>query len=121
LDKVILKVVPQSNVAILQVQRGQADLITDDVAGLDYLRLNGDPHWRNRLFRVQGVGIWYVYMDTTRRPFNSRMVRQAVAMAIDKRRITAVAAGLLGQVTGGILPPLMPCYNPHLNAWPYDP
>lgn len=121
LDKVILKVVPQPSVAILQVQRGQADLINDDVTGLDYLRLNGDPRWRNRIFRVQGVGIHYVYMDTTRRPFNNRVVRQAVAMSIDKRRITAVAAGPLGQVTGGIFPPLMPCYNLHLRAWPYDP
>jgi ABC-type transport system substrate-binding protein len=121
LDKVILKVVPQSTVAILQVQRGEADLITDDIAGLDYLRLTNDPRWRGRLFRVQGVSIWYLYMDTTKRPFNDRLVRQAVAMAIDKQRITAVAAGPLGQVTKGIFPPLMPCYNPRLQAWPDNP
>jgi oligopeptide transport system substrate-binding protein len=96
-------------------------VVADDVAGLDYLRLSGDPRWRSRLFKVPTVAIRYLYMDTTTPPFNNRLVRQAVAMAIDKQRITAVTAGELGQVTGGIFPPLMPCYNPHLHTWPYNP
>src|SRR5207237_2936090 len=35
-------------------------------------------------------------------------------------RIIAVATAGLGKQTGGVLPPLMPCYNPHLRTWPYD-
>jgi ABC-type transport system substrate-binding protein len=60
-------------------------------------------------------------MDTLVPPFTKRMVRQAVAMAIDKRRIIAVATAGLSRKTDGILPPSMPCYNPHLRGWPYDP
>jgi len=120
LDKVILKVVPQPTVSILQVQRGQADLITDDPASLDYLRLHGDPRWSNRLFSVASVATSYMWMDTLSPPFNNRLVRQAVAMAIDKKRIVAVQTAGTGKATGGVLPPLMPCYNPHLRTWPYD-
>jgi ABC-type transport system substrate-binding protein len=120
LDRVILKVVPQPTVALLQVQRGEADVLTDDVPPLDYLRLKGDPRWRRRLFTVASVATEYIWMDTLVPPFTNRLIRQAVAMAIDTRRISAVATGGLGQVTGGILPPAMPCYNPHLRTWPSD-
>jgi ABC-type transport system substrate-binding protein len=105
----------------LQVQRGEADLLTDDPSGLDYLRLKGDPRWRSRLFTVASVATQYIWMDTQVPPFTTRLVRQAVAMAIDKGRIIAVATAGLGRVTGGVLPPLMPCYDPHLRTWPYDP
>ena len=120
LDRVILKVVPQPSIALLQVQRGEADVLTDDVPPLAYLRLKGDPRWRRRLFTVASVATEYIWMDTLVPPFTNRVVRQAVAMAIDKRRISAVATGGLGKVTGGILPPLISCYNPHLRTWPYD-
>jgi ABC-type transport system substrate-binding protein len=121
LDKLILKAVPQPSVQILQVQRGEADLLTDDPLALDYRRLKGDPRWRSRLFTVPSVATSYIWMDTQVPPFTNRLVRQAVAMAIDKKRIIAVATAGLGKVTGGVLPPLMPCYNPHLRTWPYDP
>jgi ABC-type transport system substrate-binding protein len=60
-------------------------------------------------------------LDTLVRPFNNRRVRQAIAMAINKQRIIAVATGGLGKITGGVLPPGMPCYNPGLRGWPYNP
>jgi ABC-type transport system substrate-binding protein len=121
LDKVILKVVPQPSVAVLQVQRGEADVLTDDPGTLDYLRLKNDPRWRDRLFPIPAVSTAYIWMDTLVPPFTNRLVRQAVAMSIDKKRIIAVETAGRSKVTGGILPPLMPCYNSSLTTWPYDP
>jgi ABC-type transport system substrate-binding protein len=121
LDKVIFNVGVQNSVAILQVQRGQVDVPTDELNGLDYLNVSSDSRWRNRVFRVASVATSYMWMDTLSPPFNNRLVRQAVAMAINKRRIIAVATAGLGKATGGVLPPLMSCSNPNLRAWPYDP
>jgi ABC-type transport system substrate-binding protein len=121
LDKVIFNIGVQPNVAILQVQRGDADVTTDDPPGLDYLRVNADPQWRNRLFRVPSVATDYIWLDTLVSPLSNKLVRQAIAMAIDKRRIIAVATAGLGRVTGGVLPPLMPCYSSNLQTWPYNP
>lgn len=121
LDQVILKIGVQPSVAVLQVERGQADIPTDELNGLDYLNVSSNPLWRNRIYRVPSVATAYLWMGTQVSPFTNRLVRQAVAMAIDKRRIIAVATAGLGKQTGGVLPPLMPCYDAHLQTWPYDP
>jgi ABC-type transport system substrate-binding protein len=42
-------------------------------------------------------------------------------MAINKKRMIAVGSAGLGTVTGGVLPPLMPCYSSGLKTLPYDP
>ena len=87
LDKVILKVVPNSSVQILQVQRGQADVLTDPdaVSGLDYLRLKSDP----RFTVVQGdvpTGFYCFGINCTMPPFDNKLVRQALNYAINRKR-----------------------------------
>jgi oligopeptide transport system substrate-binding protein len=62
----------------------------------------------------------YLKFDTSKPPFDSRQVRQALALAIDKQRLAAV--NCLGQVTpasGGLVPPGMPGHVPDL-APAYD-
>ena len=120
LDKVILNIGVLQSVAILQVQRGQADVPTDELTGLDYLRLRADPRWSSRVFRIPSVAVSYLFMNNEVPPFDNRLVRQAVAMTIDKARVIKVATAGLGKATSGVLPPLMPCYNPHLRGWPHD-
>jgi peptide/nickel transport system substrate-binding protein len=121
LQSVVFNVGPTPSVAILQVQRGEADIPTDEIPAQDYLSLKTDPQWSSRIYRIPSVATSYIWMDTLAPPFTNRLVRQAVAMAINKKRIIAVGAAGLGSVTGGVLPPLMPCYDPNLKTWPYDP
>jgi len=120
LDKVTFMIGPAPNVAILQVQRGEADIPTDEIPAEDYLSLKTDPQWANKIYRIPSVAVAYMFMNTQVPPLTNKSVRQAIAMAIDKRRIIAVGTAGLGKVTGGVLPPLMPCYNPNLKTWPYD-
>jgi ABC-type transport system substrate-binding protein len=121
LDKVVFNVGVQPSVAILQVQRGETDIPSDEISGLDYVRVDSNPQWRSRIFRVPTVATQYLFMNTQVPPFNNRLVRQAVAMAIDKPRLIKVVTAGLASPTQGILPPLMPCYNPKVKGWPYDP
>ena len=122
LDGVTLKVVTQPTVAVQQIQRGEADVFTDSaIPPLDYLQLQGDPRWSNQVFSIPTLRTAYLWMNTAVSPLDNKLVRQAIAMAIDKENIIAVATGGLAQPTGGILPPGMPCYDPDLETWPYDP
>jgi ABC-type transport system substrate-binding protein len=122
LDGVTLKVVTQPTVAVQQIQRGEADVFTDPtIPPLDYLQLKSDPRWSKQLFTLPTLRTAYLWMNTAVSPLDNKMVRQAIAMAIDKEKIIAVATGGLAQPTGGIFPPGMPCYDPDLEIWPYDP
>ncbi len=53
--------------------------------------------------------------------FSSKKVRQAMTMAIDRRRIITTALNDQGIETTGPLFPNDPAYNPELVAWPFDP
>ncbi|MGH2389232.1 MAG: ABC transporter substrate-binding protein [Chloroflexota bacterium] len=121
LDQVVFNIGVQPNVAILQVERGEADVATDGLTGLNYTTVSSNPRWKDRVFKVPSVSTAYMWMDTLVLPFTNRKVRQAIAMSIDKQRIIQVNAGGLGKPTGGILPPLMPGYDAKLHTWPYDP
>jgi oligopeptide transport system substrate-binding protein len=122
LDGVTMQVVTQPTVAVQQIQRGQADLFTDSaIPPLDYLQLKSDPTWSKQLVSIPALRTAYLWMNTSTEPLNNKHVRQAIAMAIDKKKIIAVATGGMAQPTGGILPPGMPCYDPDLKTIPYDP
>jgi ABC-type transport system substrate-binding protein len=122
LDSVTLKVVPQPTVAVEQIERGEADVFTDPtIPPLDYLQLKGNSRWHNQLVSTPILTTNYLWLNTAVSPLNNRLVRQAIAMTIDKKRIIAVATGGLAQPTGVILPPSMPCYDPNLRTWSYDP
>ena len=67
---------------------------------------------------VPGVGLEFIWMNTTQPPFNDLEVRQAVNYAIDPRQVERVFAGELTP-TQQIIPPGVPGYQ-KLGLYPYD-
>ncbi|WP_407543642.1 ABC transporter substrate-binding protein (plasmid) [Deinococcus radiomollis] len=61
------------------------------------------------------VGVEYVFMNTQKAPFDNKLVRQAVATALDRTRMVQLVNGR-GKVTGQILPPGMPGYDASVPA-----
>jgi ABC-type transport system substrate-binding protein len=120
-DRVVFNIGTLASTAVLQVQRGQADIPSDELSTTDYLSLTKDPQWAARIIRAPSVATTYVFLNTLVPPLTNKLVRQAIAMALNKKRITNVAQAGMAAVTGGVLPPLMPCYTPHLKTWPYNP
>lgn len=122
LNEIDLKIVTQSNVAALQLQRGDVDLLADGVSGLSLLRFSRDPKWRDNIAAMDASAYSYLAADTTRPPFSNRLVRQAVAMAIDRKRLLIVDRGALGgAVYNHIYAPGVPCQDARLQGWPSDP
>jgi peptide/nickel transport system substrate-binding protein len=122
LDEIDLKIVQQTSIAQLQLKRDEIDLIADGIAGLDYLRFSRDPQWQHNIDTMNASAISYLSPDTSSPPFNNRLVRQALAMALDRKRLLAVDRGVSGgTIYDHIYAPGVPCQDPHLQGWPYDP
>jgi ABC-type transport system substrate-binding protein len=63
----------------------------------------------------------YISFDCTQAPFADRRIRQALALAIDRDRLSEIFyQGLAFPASGGFIPPGMPGHVPHI-ALPYDP
>ncbi|HEY9856331.1 MAG TPA: ABC transporter substrate-binding protein, partial [Stenomitos sp.] len=78
------------------------------------------PQWRSRFLTKPDHATYYVGMNNRIKPFDNPLVRQAVAMAIDKKRLVRLVNGR-GVPARGFLPPTLPGANPQVQGAPYDP
>ncbi|HAM73095.1 MAG TPA: peptide ABC transporter substrate-binding protein [Verrucomicrobiales bacterium] len=99
-------------------ERHQADIIWDKtlipMELVDILRTRPYTHTFNYL------ATYFVRFNVTRPPFNDVRVRRALAMAVDKRRITTHIMHGGERVASAIVPPGTAGYEPP-DGLPYDP
>jgi ABC-type transport system substrate-binding protein len=73
------------------------------------------------LREVASLSLEYLGLDTTRPPFDDALVRQAVAMAVDWRRIVTLATPGDAVAATGMVPPGVPGRSETDFLPPYDP
>jgi len=106
--------------ALQQAETGDLDIMADNPPAGQISALLADDTLTDRVFRSSLVATQFMAMDVSGdTPLNNLLVRQAIASAIDKENITAIAH--LGQPAPCILPPPMPGYDPNCDPYPYDP
>ena len=83
-ETVVFRWSPESAQRALELQAGTVDGI-DNPAPDDFETMSADPTLT--LYPREGMNIFYLGMNNTYPPFDNEMVRQAVAMGIDRDRI----------------------------------
>ncbi len=103
LRTVEVKPVQDANTALSYFHTGQCDLMMDKGMVPPSLtqRLKQEPWFHTGPF----LGTWFIRINVTRPPFNDPRVRQAFALAVDKRRIVEKITQLGEPVAAGIVPP----------------
>ncbi len=101
------------------VQRGEADVsLSTDASVRDLLA--DDP--RLQVFETAPLSIVRLALNTERAPLDRKEVRQAIAYALDRRRIAeTITRGPAVVGSAGIVPPETPWHNPSLTQYDYDP
>jgi oligopeptide transport system substrate-binding protein len=120
IDKITIKVGIEPDVALLQLEKGDIQLMGDPPPGADWTRITGDPAWKNRIEVEQTVNTTYIAINVNEKPFDDVKVRQALNYAIDKNRIVQLLNGR-ATVANQILPPLMPGYDKTYTGYEYNP
>ena len=108
---------------LMMFERGELDIANIDGQGIprpSFRRLTQDPIWRDLVQRVQSFGTRFVSLNTEIPPLNNVLVRRAINHAIDRDRRLQVTSGFASHAEG-VLPPIMPGYNPHLRGYQYEP
>jgi peptide/nickel transport system substrate-binding protein len=115
----VLKVVPDDIMRGLELQKGTADIVVNDLTPDIAYQLEDD----HALQRVQTPGIDYQYvglnlLDPILRDVR---VRQALAYAIDRDAIVKYLRRGLAEPAVGLIPPLSWAFAPDVFSFPYDP
>ena len=118
LDRVVFSDTSNPIVAMQRLRTGEVDYISAlspiDIRPIENLPdIVLDPGPASRWYALQ----WQV----DRPPFNNPLVRQAVAHAVDRKRLVEILMNGRVPVAESIAPPGAWWYDPSIKSYPYDP
>ncbi len=118
LEAVTYRIIPDTNVQLLALKKGEIDLIGVALSPENALQIDKDP----QLKLIQGTATTEITlaMNNSREPLNDPLVRRAITHAIDKKTLVEGAMFGFGTVIGTHMSPAEPYYV-DLDTYPYDP
>ncbi len=69
----------------------------------------------------EGLNVGYIAFNVEKKPFDSKLVRQALNYAVNKQAILAAVYQGQGQTAKNPIPPILWGYNNAIQDYPYDP
>ena len=85
----------------------------------DLAEMQKDPQLN--VLQKQGLNIGYIAFNVEKKPFDNKLVRQALNMATNKEAILKAVYQGQGQVAKNPIPPTLWSYNDAVKDYPYDP
>jgi ABC-type transport system substrate-binding protein len=118
-DEVEVTVGGDAALITMLVERGEMDLGLDYMLTADVVRLQRDPRRRQLLHLLPYAGVDYLFINTEVKPFDRKLVRQAVAHALNRERLVRLSHPYTS--ARGIIPHNAPWENPELREYDYNP
>ncbi|NLL36634.1 MAG: peptide-binding protein [Fretibacterium sp.] len=113
----IMKVVPEAAQRTIALETGEVDIATDIQANdVKRVKENADLV----LYEEAGLSCWYVSFNMKKKPFDNKLVRQAIRHAIDVETIIDAILYGAGDPAGDLIAPGVFGYSGH-KPYTYDP
>ncbi len=106
--------------ALLKLQRGEVDILGDNVPPADVARVTSDPQWKPYVYSQPLIATTYLFMNMTKKPFDDLKVRQALSWAIDRDKLVKLQSGQAVALYQ-IYPRNLPGSEPDKVYYGYDP
>jgi dipeptide transport system substrate-binding protein len=85
----------------------------------DLVEMRKDPALN--VMRQEGLNIAYIAFNVEKKPFDNKLVRQALNMAVNKSEILKAVYQGDAQIAKNPIPPTLWGYNDKVKDYPYDP
>ncbi len=118
IKEIVLKRVAEDAARVAGLIAGQGDLI-NNVPVEELLRF--DKHPRVRAERVEGLRMYFLAMNVTHKPFDNKLVRQAINYAVDPTAVIKYIYEGNGYVMNGPVGVNVIGFDPKVKRYPYDP
>jgi peptide/nickel transport system substrate-binding protein len=118
IKEVVLRRVKEDAARVAGLLAGQGDVV-NNVPVEELSRF--DNHPRVRAEKVEGVRMYFLAMNLTHKPFDNKLVRQAISHAIDPSTIIKHIYEGNGYVMNGPLGSNVIGFDPKMKRYPYDP
>jgi ABC-type transport system substrate-binding protein len=91
-------------VQLLELEKGQIDLMGDPLPNSDYLSVVGNKSLTSQIHQRQSLDTYFLTLNTQVKPFNNPLVREAVSYAINRSFLLKLVNGQ-GSPATGFIPP----------------
>jgi ABC-type transport system substrate-binding protein len=91
-------------VELLELEKGQIDLMGDPLPNSSYLSVVGDKSLQSQVVHRDELSTYFLTMNTHIKPFNNPLVREAVSYAINRADLLKTVNGQ-GTPAKGFIPP----------------
>ena len=118
IKEIIFRKVTEDGARLAALESGQADFV-NDVPVHEVARLRRHP--RLRVDTIEGLEMYFVMMNVSYKPFDNKLVRQAVSYSIDAPAIVKNIFDGLGYPTSGPVGARVIGADPKSKRYPYDP
>jgi peptide/nickel transport system substrate-binding protein len=117
LSKVIFRVIPENTARLNALVNGEVDMM-DGLNNSDAGTVTSND--KLQLIERPSMNTGYLGFTLTRKPFDNKLVRQALNHAIDKKAIIDAFYGGQAEPAKNPMPPSIEGYNDAVEEYPYD-
>jgi peptide/nickel transport system substrate-binding protein len=118
LDRVVFRIIPDETARVVALETGEADFMEEvPVHAAGRVAAGG----KASIYRVSGRLFGYLSWNFRNPLFADRRVRQAISLAIDRRRLIDNLMEGYATPAASPLPPALWAHNADVSADPYDP
>ena len=118
LDNLIFAITPDSSVRYAKLKANECQVMSYPKPA-DLAAMKADANIN--LISKPGMNIGYIGFNVEKKPFDNKLVRQALSMAIDKETILKTVYQGAGQTAKNAIPPTLWSYNDKVQDYKYDP
>lgn len=117
LNKVIFRVIPENTARLNALANGEIDLM-DGLNNSDEATVLGNDNLQ--IIERPSMNVGYIGLTTNRKPFDNKLVRQAINHAVDKQSIIDAFYGGKADAAVNPMPSSIEGYNDAIEPYPYD-
>jgi dipeptide transport system substrate-binding protein len=117
IDNLVFAITTDASVRYAKLKAGECHVMAFPKPA-DVALMKNDP--AINLISQQGLNVGYIAFNVEKKPFDNKLVRQALNMAVNKKAILDAVFQGAGQPAKNPIPPTLWSYNDKVADYPYD-
>ncbi len=117
IDNLVFSITPDNSVRYAKMKAGECHVMPyPNPADLEAMRADDDLN----LLQKEGLNVGYLAFNTEKKPFDNKLVRKALSIAINKQAIIDAVFQGAGKIAKNPIPPTIWSYNDAVTDYEYN-